>query len=150
MAAPQYGQQPHWQGQQPHYQQPHEGIAITTQYSPLALVYAFIKPKIYLNGYAVPSWGWGRSVLPAAPGQYHVHVHAPYLIPSRLGPADYIVAVHPGQLVELEYKAPVFTFSPGSLGPPPQHYNGLGATIAIATAAFLIMMVFVVLAFVVA
>jgi hypothetical protein len=31
----------------------------------------------------------------------------------------------------LEYKAPLFTFSRGSLGPPPQRYNGLVPTIAI-------------------
>jgi hypothetical protein len=73
----------------------------------------------------MPAWGWGRAVYPAPPGQYHLHVYLPYWLPSRAGPADYTVAVAPGQLVELEYKAPLFTFSRGSLGPPPQRYTGL-------------------------
>jgi hypothetical protein len=115
----------------PQYGPPPSGIAITTKYSFLAWLYAVVKPKIYLNGYEVPVMGWGRTFLPTAPGQYHVHVYTPYWFPSRVGPADYSVVVHPGHLVELEYKAPVFTFVRGSLGPPPQRYNGMGATIAL-------------------
>jgi hypothetical protein len=52
-------------------------------------------------------------------------VYLPYWLPSRAGRANYTVAVAPGQLVELEYKAALFTFSRGSLGPPPQRYTGL-------------------------
>ena len=52
-------------------------------------------------------------MLPLAPGQYHVHVHTPYFFPQRVGPADYAAIVYPGQFVELEYKAPLFTFSRG-------------------------------------
>ena len=74
-------------------------------------------------------------------GRYHVHVYTPYWLPTRVGPADYAVVVNPGQLVELEYKAPLFTFSRGSLGPPPQSYNGIGATIAIAVAATVMVIV---------
>jgi hypothetical protein len=135
-------------GHQPYYPPPREGIAITTHYAPLAWVFAMIKPKIFLNGYEVPSWGWGRSVVPTAPGQYLVHVHVPYWLPSRLGPADFPVAVNSGQIVELEYKAPLFTFSRGSLGPPPQSFNGLGAVLAIIAAAFALMLVTGVLAYV--
>jgi hypothetical protein len=40
--------------------------------------------------------------------------------------------------VELEYKAPLFTFSRGSLGPPPQRYNGVAATIAIVVAVLIL------------
>ena len=121
MTAPQYGYQP--------YPAPREGIAITTQFSFLTWLYAMLKPKIFLNGYEMPVGGWGRAVYPAQPGQYHVHVYLPYWLPSRAGPADYTVAVAPGQFVELEYKAPLFTFSRGALGPPPQRYPGGAATI---------------------
>jgi hypothetical protein len=72
----------------------------------------------------------GTKCFLVAPGQYHVHVHTPYLFPSRVGPADYTAVVNPGQFIELEYKAPLFTFSRGSLGPPPQRYNGIGVQIA--------------------
>jgi hypothetical protein len=34
--------------------------------------------EIFLNGYDMPAWGWGRAVYPAPPGQYHVHVYLPY------------------------------------------------------------------------
>jgi hypothetical protein len=123
MNAPQYGYQP--------YPAPREGIAITAQFSFLTWLYAVLKPKVFLNGYEMPAWGWGRAVYPASPGQYHVHVYLPYWLPSRAGPADYTVVVAPGQLLELEYKAPLFTFSRGSLGPPPQRYAGVAATIAV-------------------
>jgi hypothetical protein len=61
-------------------------------------------------------------------------VYLPYWRPSRAGPADSTVAVAPGHLVELEYKAPLFTFNRGSLGPPPQRYTGVAATIAVVVA----------------
>ena len=37
--------------------------------------------------------------------------------------------------MELEYKAPIWTFSPGSLGPPPQAYNGQTAMVAVSVVA---------------
>jgi hypothetical protein len=130
MTAPQYGYQP--------YPAPREGIAITTKYSPLTWLFAAVKPKIFVNGYDMPVRGWGQAVLPLAPGQYHVHVYIPYFFPSRVGPADFTAVVYPGQFVELEYKAPLITFSRGSLGPPPQGYNGIGVMIAIT--AFVVLM----------
>ncbi|MGX9791383.1 hypothetical protein [Mycobacterium sp. MMS18-G62] len=142
MNAPQYGQQPYGQ---PYYGQPREGIAITTQYSVLAWLYAAITPKIFLNGHDVPIRGWGRTVLPLAPGQYHVHVYIPYWLPSRAGTADYTAVVNPGQWVELDYKAPLITFSRGSLGPPPQSYNGIGVMVAIAVVSALFVLALAVL-----
>lgn len=88
-----------------------------------------------LNGYEMGAPGWGRVVYPTWPGQYHVQVFVPYLIPSRVGHAEYSVMVHPGQLVELEYKVPLWTFSGGSLGPPPQKYNGTAIMIGAAVIA---------------
>jgi hypothetical protein len=101
-------------------------------------MFALVKPKVFLNGYEMPSGGWGRTVFPTMPGYYHVHVYTPYFVPPRVGPADYSVIVHPGQFVELEYKAPLWTFSRGSLGPPPQRYNGYGAMMAVCAVALLV------------
>ena len=135
MTSPQYGSAP--------YAEPAEGIAITTQYSAaFTPFFGAVKPKIVLNDEVIPVWGWGRTVLPLAPGQYQLHVHTPYFFPKRAGRADHTVAVPPGQLVELEYRAPMFSFSRGSLGPPPQRYKGIGAIIAMMT----ILLLFVVLA----
>jgi hypothetical protein len=144
--------QPHPQryGAQPYgpqrYGQPAEGIAVTTQYHPLGFTLALFKPKIVVDGYQVPSVGWGRTVLPARPGRHHVHVHIPYWLPSRLGPADTVVEVYPGRLAELEYKAPVWGYSPGSLGSPPQSYNGVGITIAVLAVILVFAVVFPVIA----
>jgi hypothetical protein len=117
---------------------PQQGIAVTTQYSFLTWLYAVLKPKVFLNGYEMPARGWGRAVYPTQPGHYHVHVYLPYWLPSRVGSADFAVLVAPGHFVELEYKAPLFTFSRGSLGPPPQRYNGVAATIAIVVAVLIL------------
>lgn len=138
---PQHPQQPHYA--QPQYgqqypQQPREGIAVTTAYSPLTWMFALVKPKVIVNGYEVPSVGWGRTVVPTPPGQYHVHVHTPYFVPSRVGPADYTVMVAPGQWVELEYKAPAWTFSAGSLGPPPQTVNGQTVVVVVTVVALVV------------
>jgi hypothetical protein len=142
---PQYPQQPHYpqqpqyapplQPQYGYYQQPREGIVVTAAYMPLSWMFAMVKPKIFVNGREMPTMGWGRTVVPAPPGQYHVHVHTPYFLPSRVGSADHAIVVQPGQWVELEYKVPVWTFSPGSLGPPPQTYNGQTAMMIVSIVA---------------
>jgi hypothetical protein len=130
---PPYGQpQQYRQPYGAHYGQPSEGIAVDTQFFPLAWLLYFFKPKIAIDGHETAVTAWGRTVLPARPGRHHVHVHVPYFLPSKLGPADTTADVRPGQVAELEYKAPMWAFSPGSLGVGPQNYNGVGITIAIA------------------
>jgi hypothetical protein len=79
-------------------------------------------------------------VVPVWPGRYLVHVHSPYLMPTRVGPADFTVDVPPARVVELEYKAPVWAFSRGALGPGPQRYNGLAAMLGLTAALLLIML----------
>jgi hypothetical protein len=143
----QYGQPPAQQqyGQPPAQQQyghPSEGIAVTTHFFPLAWLFFFIKPKIFIDGHESPPAAWGRTVLPARPGQHQVHVYTPYFLPSRVGPADATADVRPGQVTELEYKAPLWSFSPGSLGVGPQKYNGVGITIAVIAIPFVILIFF--------
>lgn len=112
-------------------------IAVTTKFFWLAWIFFFIKPKIFLNGHDVPAV-WGRNLIPVQPGQHHLHVYVPYFLPPKVGPADLAVPVHPGQTIELEYRTPMWVFSGGSLGPPPQKYKGLGVTIGITVGAFVI------------
>lgn len=148
-SGPGYGQQPGYG--QPAYggQQPgggyggggNDGIALTLKFFPLAFLLMFFKPVVTINGqqYQVP---WSkRTPIPLPPGQYHVHVHVPYLIPSQIGKADLAVNVGGGQPVELEYRAPAFAFSPGSLGSPPQKYNGIGITIALVAVPLVIALI---------
>jgi hypothetical protein len=139
---PQYGQPPTPQqpgGQPSPYGQSGDGIVVNTQFFPLAWVLFFVKPKIAVDGQEMQAPAWGRTHLPARPGQHHVHVHVPYFLPPKLGPADATVDVRPGQVAELEYKAPMWAFSAGSLGVGPQKYNGVGITIAIVAIPFIIM-----------
>ncbi|QLL10171.1 hypothetical protein H0P51_12175 [Mycobacterium vicinigordonae] len=106
---------------------------------------ALVKPKVFIDGYEMPPAGWGRTMLPAQPGRHHVHVHVPYFLPSKIGPADAVVDVHPGHVVELEYKAPAWSYSAGSLGTPPQSFNGVGLTVAVMVVPFAVLLLFLLL-----
>jgi hypothetical protein len=100
-------------------------IALTTKFFPLQFIFFFIKPKVSIDGHELPPASWGRQVIPVPPGQHQVDVYTPYFLPPRVGPAAVVVDVPPGQSVELEYRAPVWAFSAGSMGAPPQKYNGM-------------------------
>ncbi|MGA5298981.1 hypothetical protein ACPCHT_03590 [Nucisporomicrobium flavum] len=117
--------------QQTPYQQPGTtAIAVTAKYWWATFMFALFKPYLAINGRPVPA-GWGRTVVPVPPGQYQVHVHVPYLIPPRVGTAETVVAVHPGQVVELEYRAPAIGFVDGAIGPAPQKHRAMPAAIAL-------------------
>ena len=120
---------------------PPQGIVLVTQYFALSWLFATVRPKVFVNGYEIPVWGWGRIVVPLVPGRYHLHVYTPYFFPTRVGPADYSVDVHPGHFVELEYKTPLWTFSRGALGPAPQRYPGIAAMTVFAAVMFLVVVV---------
>lgn len=114
-------------------------IAVTLKYHPLAFLLGLFKPQTQLNG-RVAANAWGRQVLAVSPGQYHLHVHVPYLLPPQLGPADLAVDVYPGQTVELEYRAPMVAFMKGALGAPPQKYPGMPVMIVL----MVIMLIFLI------
>lgn len=116
-------------------------IALDLKYHWLAFTMALLKPKVWLNGNELPPMAWGRNVIPVQPGQYQLHVHVPYFLPPRIGPADLTVDVAPGQTVALEYRAPMWNFSRGSLGAPPQQWNGLAFAIGLPIAAVLILVI---------
>jgi hypothetical protein len=115
---------------QPYPQQgaPASAIGLTAKFLPLAFFFYFVKPAIEIDGYKVQG-AWGRNVVPVQPGRHQVHVHTPYFLPSRVGPADVIVDVLPGQTLELEYRSPLVVFLKGALGAPPQKYPGMVAMI---------------------
>lgn len=100
-------------------------IAVTTKFFPLAFLLYFFKPKVLINGQETPQSPWGRQVIPVAPGNYHVSAFTPYWLPPKMGPAEADVSVAPGQVAELEYRVPIIAFIAGSLGAPPQKYNGM-------------------------
>jgi hypothetical protein len=139
----QYGQ-PQQYGQsygqpRPGYGAPQAGsaIALTTKFMPLAFFFFFVKPNISVDGYPVAA-EWGRTVIPVQPGQHRVDVYTPYFLPPKVGPADTTVNVPTGQTVELEYRSPLIAFSKGSLGAPPQKYNGMWLMIVLLVATVLL------------
>jgi hypothetical protein len=114
-------------------------IALTLKYNPLVFLLGLFKPTVQVNGHDAAK-GWGRQVLPVPPGQYHLHVHVPYWLPPQVGPADLSVTVHPGQTVELEYRAPMIAFMKGALGAPPQKYPGLVVSIVLLAVSLVILL----------
>ncbi|MET9328261.1 hypothetical protein [Tsukamurella sp. NPDC003166] len=125
------------------------GLVITTKYFPLSWMFAFCKPVIAVDGHE--SRGvWGPNPIPVGPGRHHVHVHVPYVFPSRTGPADLVVDVVPGRPTELQYKAPVWTFSAGSLGEGEQKYNGVGILVAVMAVPIALLVLMLLLMIVVA
>ena len=130
--------QPSWGAPPPGYQDS-TAIAVTARYSWLTFMLGLFKPYLAINGQPVPA-GWGRTVVPVPPGQHHVHVHVPYLLPSRIGTADTVVPVHPGQVVEVEYRAPAIALLDGAIGPAPQKYRGLPAAIALVVVPLVLLL----------
>lgn len=124
---------------QPHWQPGTSAIAVTTRYSWLTFMLALFKPYLAVNGHQVPA-GWGRTVVPVPPGQHHVHVHVPYLLPPRIGTAETVVPVHPGQVVEVDYRAPAIAFLDGAIGPPPQKHRGMPAAIALVVVPLVLLL----------
>ncbi|MFI7708948.1 hypothetical protein [Nonomuraea sp. NPDC049480] len=100
----------------------------------LGVMLAMITPNIILNGHQMLG-RWGRNTIPLPPGQYHLHVHLPYFLPAKIGPADLTVWLQPGMALELEYRAPMWAYSRGALGPAPQPWNGKGCMIALLAIA---------------
>ncbi|MEZ5213251.1 hypothetical protein [Gordonia sp. (in: high G+C Gram-positive bacteria)] len=145
---------PHQQAPQPHYgaapqhasaPQPGgalgpQGLLLTTKFFPLAWILYFIKPKVEIDGQQIPAV-WGDNTIPLPPGQHHLHVHVPYILPPKIGPADATVNVAPGQTVGMEYRAPAWTFSKGSLGEGPQQYNGVGLMIGMMVVPIVVIVV---------
>jgi hypothetical protein len=112
-------------------------IAVTMRYAPLAFVLGLFTPVLEIDGRNVPA-GWSRVTTPVALGEHHVHVHIPYLMPSRIGAADTTVVALPGRTAELEYRAPLLAFLRGALGPPPQKYPGFVLAVVLLVVAMVL------------
>ena len=94
-----------------------EGVAVTTRYLPLLLGYALCTPTVVLDGRPVAVVGWGRVIIPAPPGEHHIHVEVPLFGSRRVGVADCTAVVTEGVFTELEYRAPRGGNAPGWVGP---------------------------------
>jgi len=132
MNTPEHSRQP--------YYTPVEGIAITFLCDrKFGNFYELFKPKIFVDGVEIPVQGWGHADLLIPAGRHQVHVYTKYWFPAQAGPANCTVEVPPGQFVELEYRTPLFKWSRGSLGPPPQRYRGVWPLIALIGGGLLLL-----------
>ncbi|MFN8225940.1 MAG: hypothetical protein U0R18_04360 [Mycobacterium sp.] len=94
-----------------------EGVAVTTRYHPLMFGYALCTPNILVDGCPVPVVGWGRVIIPAAPGEHHIQVDIPLFGTRRVGAAECTATVTAGTFTELGYRAPRGGSAPGWVGP---------------------------------
>ena len=125
---------------------PGQGLVVNLKTPPLLYSWARVMPPVItVDGRPLPTPQRGRNVIPVVPGQHRVHVHIRYGYPSRMGPADHDVTVPAGHWVELEYKAPLWTLGRGSLGPPPQSYNGLVPILALLAVSLIFAVLIVIL-----
>ena len=106
----------------------------------------FFKPKIAVDGQEMPVAGWGRTVLPARPGQHQVNVSRAVLPAPEVGSGRHArrMCVQ-GSSPSSSTRHPLWSFSAGSLGVGPQKYNGVGITIAIVAIPFAILFLVIVL-----
>jgi hypothetical protein len=114
-------------------------VAIVARYSWTAFALGLCRPRAAINGQPVPV-GWGRTVIFVQPGTHHVQVYVPYLVPRRVGVAETMVPAYPGQVVEVEYRAPAFGWLGGAIGPAPQKFPGLPAAITLMATALVMML----------
>jgi hypothetical protein len=140
-----YPQQGYPQQQPPPQQQyPNDGstgwLRIDTKFFWLMWVLFFVKPVIIIDGQRMPNTQWRQNVFPLPAGQHHVLVYFPWLFPAQPGRIEQWIPVHPGQAIDVEYRAPMWVFSPGSLGPAPQKYNGVGIVVALYAVFFVLML----------
>lgn len=97
----------------------------------------------------------GRTLFPLPPGRHRIATYMRYPFSNRrFGLAETVVDLRPGETVDLEYRYPLWEFAPGSLGPPPQQYNGrgrfYGGIVGVLAGAALLTTAFLCLAWVVA
>lgn len=110
---------------------PQSHLVLDLKYHWIAFMFRMFTPVVMLNGHHVPGVRWGRLPIPIQPGQYHLHVHIPYLLPAQIGPADQTIWIQPGGVLEVEYRAPLWAYSRGALGPAPQPWPGRVAQLVI-------------------
>lgn len=110
-------------------------LVVDCSYSRLMWNLRFAHPVITVNGRAIKVH-WGRVPLDLPPGWHHLGVGYHYGL--RVGTAWTRVPVRVGAETVLYYRAPMYWFIPGALGPVPQ--PAPGRTVAlIATVAALVL-----------
>lgn len=94
---------------------------------------SLITPSLMLNGYLVSS-RYGVNDFHLPPGRHQVFLYAQWM--RQYGQAHLEVDVHPGQVSEVFYAAPLHQFTTGSIGVVKQTRKGLWPMLALLGVAF--------------
>lgn len=89
-------------------------IEVVAGHSPLAYVYAFVKPRIEIDDdeQKVP---WGTHAFPVAPGTHRVAVSYPWLFKPQCGRNEVGVEVGSGETIRVTYEAGLVRYLPGKM-----------------------------------
>ena len=89
-------------------------VKINTSFLPLALAWNLCSPVIEINGEKNrTSWGETQHNLPL--GKYKVTIYIPYLTFRRCGENSVEFELKDGQLIHINYKAPLTVLSSGKI-----------------------------------
>ena len=98
------------------------GIAVRTKFFALGFLLYFFRPKIHVDdGYAIDQ-PWGTYFFAVPPGRHTVRCYVPYLFYRTMGDNSVSVDVAPGQVVDVQWRAPWLVFLKGKFivgGPRP-------------------------------
>jgi hypothetical protein len=85
------------------------GVTVKTSHVFFGLYWYFMKTHLQIDGQPIPAKGWGETFIPLAPGEHTVYCYAQSFLGFGLkaGKSTTTVVVVPGQIVALQWKAPL-------------------------------------------
>ena len=89
-------------------------IEVSATHSPLAYVYARVKPTIEIDD-SVTKRPWGSHSFSVAPGTHTVAVSYPWLFKRRCGRNEVEVEVGAGETIRVTYRAGLIRYVPGKM-----------------------------------
>ncbi|NUR93308.1 MAG: hypothetical protein HOY71_55315, partial [Nonomuraea sp.] len=89
-------------------------LVVDAKHHPLAFMLKLTSPSMMVNGYPVVG-RWGENPVALPPGQHRFHMHVDYI--GQMGAVDQDIWLRPGETVRLEYRAPLWMWLRGALGP---------------------------------
>ena len=89
-------------------------VEITASYSPLAFIYALVKPTIEIDG-KVRRRPWGTHRFEVEPGEHTIAISYPWFMDRRCGRNSVTVMVREGETTHIAYRAGLIRFLPGKI-----------------------------------
>ena len=90
------------------------GIVVTTNYNPLAFVFALCTPIIEIDGEPYRT-KWGHNFFDRPPGKYNVKVYCKYLFYSQCGANDMTINLDANEVIKIKFNMPLTVFSRGDI-----------------------------------